>query len=119
MPRVSISPRIRIRSGEEIAFGPGKADLLSLLEETGSLRQAAQRMDMSYMRAWKLVQTMNRSYREPLVQAERGGANGGGAHLTALGREVLSLYREMESASLAAMASPWDRMRALLAGRSK
>lgn len=117
MARVSIRPRIRIRSGDEIAFGPGKAELLGLLEETGSLRRAAQRMDMSYMRAWKLVQTMNRSYRQPLVRAERGGANGGGARLTDFGREVLALYREMESASLAAMAAPWDRMRSLLASR--
>lgn len=113
-PSPELRPRIRIMQGRNIAFGPGKADLLSALEETGSLNQAARRMGMSYMRAWLLVQEMNRSYAKPLVKAERGGAKGGGAALTVTGQKVLSLYREMEQASFAAMESGWDSMRKLL-----
>ncbi len=115
LSRPAIRPRIRIHRGEDIAFGPGKAELLTRLAETGSLNRAAKHMDMSYMKAWKLVQMMNRSYRQPLVQAARGGAGGGGAKLTEFGRDVLALYREMEAASLAAMAPSSARMLALLA----
>ena len=72
-------------------MGPGKADLLTHVAETGSLSESARRMKMSYMKAWLLVQVMNRSYKKPLVQAERGGTKGGGAHLTSYGRHVTSL----------------------------
>ncbi len=110
-----VHPRIRILSGKVIAFGPGKAELLNHLEKTRSLNQAAKRMGMSYMKAWLLVQIMNRSYRHPLVKTERGGVHGGGAELTETGRQVLDLYRQMEVASRAAMIEPWKRMRRLLA----
>lgn len=95
-------------------MGPGKAELLEYLSETASLSEAARRMNMSYMRAWSLVRTMNASFKEPLVKAERGGRHGGGAQLTDLGREVLSLYREMETASLLAIRDTWRKMSRLL-----
>jgi len=84
--------RIRILSGSEIAMGPGKADLLTAIEETGSISAAARRMRMSYRRAWLLVHTMNECFAQPLVEAEKGGSSRGGARLTASGREVLELY---------------------------
>lgn len=115
LPAPELRPRIRIMQGRNIAFGPGKADLLSALAETGSLNQAARRMGMSYMRAWLLVQEMNRSYAKPLVKAERGGSHGGGASLTITGQKVLTLYREMEQASLEAMGERWEGMQKLLA----
>src|SRR5271166_3816786 len=92
----ALHPRFRIVCGREIAFGPGKADLLALIGQTGSINQAAKRMGMSYMRAWSLVRTMNRSFRKPLVLATHGGAGGGGAQLTETGRQILALYRQME-----------------------
>jgi hypothetical protein len=61
-------PRLRIVWTKEVALGPGKADLLTLVGETGSIRDAAQRMRMSYMRAWKLIQTMNACFCEPLSE---------------------------------------------------
>ena len=112
---ISLSPRLRIICGKEIAFGPGKADLLQRVAETGSIGKAASRMEMSYMRAWSLVQTMNHCFREPLVTAAHGGeGGGGGAALTETGRKVLTLYRQMERASLRASAGPWKKLRRLL-----
>jgi molybdate transport system regulatory protein len=108
--KIVLRPRIRIIQGSEIVMGPGKADLLTHVAETGSLSEAARRMKMSYMKAWLLVQVMNRSYRKPLVQAERGGTRGGGARLTSYGRRVLACYREMEQKSLAAMEEPWRKV---------
>lgn len=110
----SLLPRLRIVSGKKIAFGPGKAELLALLAETGSIGEAAKQMDMSYMRAWSLVQTMNNCFREPLVLSVRGGNRHGGAKLTETGRQVLRLYQRMESASLKAAKRDWASFQKLL-----
>jgi molybdate transport system regulatory protein len=112
--KIALRPRIRVLHGGEIAMGPGKAELLTRIAETGSLSEAARRMKMSYMKAWLLVQVMNRSYRKPLVQAERGGTRGGRARLTSYGRRVLDCYREMEQRSLTAMEEPWKKIRGML-----
>src|SRR4051812_6062107 len=60
--------RIRIRKGETIALGPGKIDLLEAIERAASLTAAAKDLGMSYRRAWLLLDTMNRSFREPVVE---------------------------------------------------
>ena len=95
-PKFKLS--LRLLYGAEIAFGPGKAELLEAIERTGSISAAGRSMDMSYRRAWLLVDTMNRSFREPLVDASRGGRHGGGAQLTPFGKEVLERYREVQGA---------------------
>ena len=66
--------RLRLVFGDEAMFGPGKADLLRLIGETGSIAEAGRRMGMSYRRAWGLVEELNRAFREPLVMRARGGA---------------------------------------------
>ncbi|MGV3707513.1 MAG: winged helix-turn-helix domain-containing protein [Gemmatimonas sp.] len=90
-PRVGI----RILANSVIAMGPGKADLLDAIAATGSISAAARAMGMSYRRAWLLVDTMNTSFREPLVIKEKGGTDGGGAELSALGKVVLRKYRDL------------------------
>jgi molybdate transport system regulatory protein len=110
-----VRPRIRVLSGGEIALGPGKVAVLAAVEEHGSLADAARALGMSYMRAWRLVQTMNACFREPLVETRRGGRVHGGAALTAAGAAVLALYRRMERDSLAAMAAAWEELRGFLA----
>ena len=65
-------------------------------------------MEMSYMKAWSLVQTM-----KPLVKLTRGGQRGGGATLTPLGRQTLALYRQMERDSRAACESSWQKFKQL------
>ncbi len=91
---VRISLRFDLDNGERL--GPGKADLLALVERHGSIRAAGAAMNMSYRRAWLLVDTMNRMFAKPLVETAHGGAKGGGARLTEEGREILALYRTME-----------------------
>jgi len=109
-----LKARLRVARDGEVLLGPGMAELLEAIRRTGSLRLAADGMEMSYMHAWGLVRTMNGAFREPLVTLARGGAGHGGAKLTERGEEVLALYREMESAALRAAASPWRRLRLLL-----
>lgn len=94
---VSLKPRVRLQLGDEVALGPGKAELLMLIEETGSISAAARRMGMSYRRAWLLVETMNRCFASPLVETAQGGKGGGGAGVSELGRRVLVLYQQMEA----------------------
>lgn len=97
-------PRLRILFGHAIALGPGKADLLEAIAETGSISAAARRMNMSYRRAWLLVDTMNQCFRSPLVGTATGGKGGGGAQISEFGREILLRYRGMERKALAACA---------------
>lgn len=110
----SLRPRLRVTRGEDIALGPGKVDLLALVAETGSIREAADRMGMSYMRAWTLIKTMNACFKEPLVEAARGGSAHGGARLTSTGEQALKLYREMESHCITATRSRWRKLQSLL-----
>lgn len=109
-----IEPRLRILLGAAIAMGPGKADLLEAIGETGSITAAARRMGMSYRRAWLLVETMNQCFRAPLVEAARGGKGGGGARLTPLGREALARYRTMEAKARACVADDLAEFRDML-----
>ena len=97
----NLYPRLQLRLylGPDCWIGPGKADLLELIGQTGSISEAGRRMGMSYKRAWSLVEGLNRSFALPLVSSERGGAGGGGATLTPQGREVLARFRQIEAAA--------------------
>ena len=108
MPKASTAEKkvlqlhLRVYRGRDAALGPGRAELLTRVAETASIAQAARDMGMSYMKAWKLVQSMNGCFRGPLLEVQRGGRAGGAARLTPLGHEALALYRRMEAASVAA-----------------
>jgi molybdate transport system regulatory protein len=97
-----IVPRFRIYKNKDIVLGPGKAELLEHIAQTGSISEAARLMDMSYNRAWLHVKMMNENFRAPLVLSTRGGDAGGGASLTATGVKALELYRRLEKESRAA-----------------
>jgi molybdate transport system regulatory protein len=98
----NIALKLRLWHDDEVAMGPGKADLLEAIAEAGSISAAARVMEMSYRRAWMLVDVMNRSFAEPLVRSAVGGTRGGGAQLTDAGARVLAQFRSMEAAALAA-----------------
>ncbi len=113
-PIHTFQPRLRILGPGDTKFGPGKAELLRRIGETGSIRSAAAQMSMSYNRAWTLVREMNRQFRTPLIQAVRGGPAGGGARVTTSGEKVLSRYSRMERACRAAVHSDWRALRRFL-----
>ncbi len=108
--------RLRVYRGEEPALGPGRVELLTRIGETASIAQAARDMGMSYMKAWKLIQSMNRCFREPLINVQRGGKSGGHAQLTTNGETALGLYRRMEQESRDAIRPLEDQMAGLLRG---
>jgi molybdate transport system regulatory protein len=96
------------------AMGPGKAELIARIGQTGSISGAARAMGMSYRRAWQLVEALNETCREPVVTTAIGGARGGGAQVTAFGERLVALYRAMENKASAAIAGDLRRFNAHL-----
>ena len=110
-----LRPRIRILFGEAVALGPGKVDLLEAIAAHGSISAAARAMGMSYRRAWTLVDAMNASFRETLVETATGGSGGGGAVVTPTGHEVLRRYRLIEAHAAALVEAEVSAFADLLA----
>nr|WP_260854480.1 LysR family transcriptional regulator [Paraburkholderia sp. BCC1884] len=94
--RPEVRFRMRIRNGDAVALGPGKVDLLEAVREHGSISAAARSLDMSYRRAWLLIDELNRSLKSPATQSEQGGQSGGGCTLTPVGETIVRLYRNVE-----------------------
>jgi molybdate transport system regulatory protein len=116
---VSGQPRARLRLdlAPGVSLGPGKAELLRGIAETGSISAAGRRIGMSYKRAWQLVDCLNRDFAAPLVSASRGGAHGGGAALTPLGAEVLTLYQSLQAQAATVLHDGLMRLAEKLAPR--
>ena len=102
--RGAVTLTLRIDLGAAGAVGPGKVKLLELIGETGSISAAGRAMGMSYRQAWLLIDSLNQAFREPTVATLSGGARGGGAALTPFGRQVIRLYREIETTALRTVA---------------
>ncbi|MEZ5646818.1 MAG: LysR family transcriptional regulator [Burkholderiaceae bacterium] len=109
-PRV----RLRLQHDAHIFIGPGRADVLEGIAQTGSIAETGRRLGMSYQRAWSLVQAMNADFVRPLVDKQRGGQTGGGAVLTEAGQQVLQAYRRAEEQALQAAGPELAPIRQLL-----
>ncbi|MBS0560543.1 MAG: LysR family transcriptional regulator [Proteobacteria bacterium] len=96
----SLSIRIDLAGGARI--GPGKIALLEAIAREGSISGAGRALKMSYRRAWELVEQLNLGLGAPVVSTAAGGANGGGARLTAVGTAVVEHYRAIEAAAATA-----------------
>lgn len=105
--------RLRILFNDAM-IGPGKAELLERIRDTGSIAAAGRQMEMSYKRAWMLVEEMNGAFLDPLVVSTRGGPGGGGAQLTEAGARVLTLYHSIVAAAQTAAASSIDALESML-----
>ena len=121
MAAVKIQPHIRIRIplGNDYAIGPGKADLLEAIQRSGSISAAGRELKMSYRRAWLLVDTMNRCFKQPLVETTTGGASAGGAHVTELGNDLLRRFRALEQKALSSIQGDIDEIEEFLADHPK
>jgi molybdate transport system regulatory protein len=94
---------LRIDFDTAESVGPGKIRLLELVRDTGSISAAGRAMDMSYRRAWLLIDALNKAFRDPVVATKLGGKDGGGARLTAFGEALIGHYRDMELVAHAAL----------------
>src|SRR5438876_3460664 len=95
-------------------MGPGKAELIARIGETGSISAAARAMRMSYRRAWQLVEALNHDFREPVIATAIGGSRGGGARVTPFGQHLVARFRAMEKKASAAIAAHLRRFEAEL-----
>ncbi|CAG9265979.1 winged helix-turn-helix domain-containing protein [Paraburkholderia unamae] len=95
--RPDVRFRMRIIQDGTIALGPGKVSLLEAVREHGSISAAARSMNMSYRRAWLLMDELNRALESPAMVSEHGGQSGGGSMLTPVGEEIIRLYRSIET----------------------
>ncbi len=111
----SIALRIRVPLGDAFAMGPGKADLLQAIRDTGSISAGARRLGLSYRKARLLVEEMNACFRGPVVETAKGGADRGGAEVTELGLAVLEEYRLIQRQAWAAIQGSLKRFRRHLA----
>ncbi|MBF0562140.1 MAG: winged helix-turn-helix domain-containing protein [Alphaproteobacteria bacterium] len=96
--------KLQIRVCTKGAIGPGKVALLEAVDRCGSITAAAKDLDMSYRRAWLLLDAMNRAFCEPVIDTSFGGKRGGGTKLSATGRTVLDIYRRIQVKAEAAVA---------------
>ncbi|WP_088346847.1 MULTISPECIES: LysR family transcriptional regulator [Rhodomicrobium] len=106
---------LRVKFGERAFLGPGKIQLLELIEERGSISAAGKAMGMSYRRAWLLIDGLNAVFVSPLVVKQTGGSGGGGAMLTDLGREIVARYRRIEASAAAQSAADMKALAQVLA----
>ena len=111
-----LSVRVDLSSPEAGRVGPGKVALLEAIREHRSISAAARQLDMSYRRAWLLLDALNQSFKAPVVITATGGKRGGGAELSPVGEQILRHYRELEKAAQSA-AGPHLKALQQLAGR--
>lgn len=102
--------RLRIDFSPSGSVGPGKIRLLEQIGDTGSISAAARALEMSYRRAWLLIDDLNQLFRDPVVSASAGGRKGGGAELTPFGRTLIGEYRAIEAEVQAAVSARLDRL---------
>lgn len=107
---------LRIDLGPDRRLGPGKIELLERIASTGSISAAARSMSMSYKRAWDLVEETNQLLGKPVVAAQTGGKQGGGAKLTAFGLSVVTRFRAIEHAATTAAAAQLTALQDDIAG---
>ncbi|MEN9894777.1 MAG: hypothetical protein RIR97_629 [Pseudomonadota bacterium] len=99
----TLTPVLRIDMAGPDRLGRGKIMLLEEIIRTGSISAAGRAMDMSYRRAWMLVDALNRMFAFPVVESRHGGKQGGGAVVTDFGLELVARFRHMEKRTDAAL----------------
>ena len=110
---------VRIDLDSEGRIGPGKIQLLENIQSCGSISAAGRAMDMSYKRAWDLVDEINRICRQAAVERQTGGKNGGGAVLTPFGTSLVARYRRIERAAASAVRKELVALRAEISPSKK
>ncbi len=89
--------QIKLRNDDSLPFfGPGTAELLELIAETGSVRHASERMALSYSKAWKMIRGIEEATGKEAVTRVQGGRGGGRAELTEAGKSLLCAFRAIE-----------------------
>lgn len=108
---------LRIDLAPDLRIGPGKIELLEKIAAFGSISAAGRSMNMSYRRAWELVESLNGMFETPVVSAQSGGKRGGGAVLTPFGLSLVTRYRAIEQAATQAATAHLAELKREMAAR--
>lgn len=92
-----IKSRIWIEGDEQMLLGEGRVRLLKAIEQTGSLSKAAKELNMSYKKAWNLLDAINKSAEQPVVITTVGGKNGGGATVSEYGKRLIAIFDQINA----------------------
>ena len=84
-----------VESNGERFFGPGPVELLERIEKTGSINQAAKQMQMSYKKAWEIINALNAEAGHPYVVTQTGGTSGGGSTITKEAKVMITWYQKL------------------------
>lgn len=86
-----------IEEDGEKFYGPGPHILLKEIQKEGSLSKAAEKMQLSYKKAWEMVQRLNLGSNHNLVNLKKGGQHGGGATITPHALQIMSAYELLQN----------------------
>ncbi len=95
MTKYKIRSRIWLETEDNVFLGEGRVRLLRMIQETGSLSKAAVQLKMSYKKAWTLLDSTNRSAKQPITVASTGGKGGGGVALTPYGIKMIEAFENL------------------------
>ena len=105
-----LNGRLWLEGPTERFMGIGRLELLEKIHRLGSISRAAQEMQMSYKRAWELVNSMNQQARQPLVSTQTGGKRGGGAVVTEAGQQLMREFEALQARFQAFLAAETQRL---------
>ena len=106
----TVSGSIWIECNGERFFGPGPVELLERINETGSINQAAKQMQMSYKKAWEIINMLNTQAARPLVVTQTGGISGGGSIITSEAKELIALHQSLRERFKAFLAKETEKL---------
>jgi len=92
-----LNGRIWVENSNGKIFGRGRVELLERIKASGSIRQAALQMKMSYKQAWDMINHMNQNLSSPVVITQRGGKGGGKALVTEVGLKAVEQFHLLQS----------------------
>lgn len=96
--KITFANKLMLKKDDTVFFGPGVAELLEDIEETGSVRNASEKMGLSYSKAWMMIRNASAGLGAEIVNRTKGGIGGGGsATLTEAGKDILARYRSFEA----------------------
>ena len=101
--------KVWVLFGDRVKVGPGRAALLRLIDELGSMKQAVARFEMSYRYAWGYLRELEQAAGFRLVERQAGGSRTAGTRLTPQGREFLDRYERFAHTLERSMARCFDR----------
>ncbi|MBB3054482.1 winged helix-turn-helix domain-containing protein [Mucilaginibacter gotjawali] len=109
--RVKVSGSLWLESDGKHFFGPGPVELLERIAETGSISEAAKQMQMSYKKAWELVNALNSQTQNPVVIPRTGGEKGGGSTITEEAKVLIEYHRELRKRFAAFLEDETQRLK--------